>query len=76
MPVRFPLTTPRTVNLFETDPFLQAARAQPFWIACACSTLVYGYVSTKRRSIRAPMFVGFVLFTAGLVGMATVEPGD
>ncbi|KAK5693788.1 hypothetical protein LTR17_025026 [Elasticomyces elasticus] len=64
-----------TVNLFETDPFLEVARGQPFWIACMFSTLVYGYVSTKRRSIRAPMFVGFVLFTAGLIGLATIEPG-
>ena len=38
--------------------------------------MIYGYVSTKRRSIRSPMFVGFLLFTAGLVGLATVEPDD
>ncbi|KAK5722045.1 hypothetical protein LTR17_014481 [Elasticomyces elasticus] len=57
-------------------PFLEVARAQPFWIACACSTLVYGYVSTKRRTIRTPMFIGFVLFTAGLVGLASIEPDD
>ena len=37
---------------------------------------MYGYVSTKRRSIRSPMFVGFLLFTAGIIGMATIEPGD
>ena len=66
----------RTVNLFETDPFLQVVRAQPFWIACAISTVAYGLVGTKRRSIRLPLFVGFVLLTAGLIGLATIQPGD
>jgi len=66
----------RTVSLFETDAFLQVARAQPFWVSCAFATMIYGYVSTKRRSIRSPMFVGFLLFTAGLIGMATVQPSQ
>ncbi|KAK6397840.1 hypothetical protein LTR65_005088 [Meristemomyces frigidus] len=65
-----------TLNLFETDPLLLVARGQPFWIACVFSTLAYGYVSTKRRSIRAPMFVGFAILTAGLIGLATIQPDD
>jgi len=40
------------------------------------STVVYGYVSTKLRTIRSPLFVGFLLFTAGIVGLATVQPSD
>lgn len=28
------------------------------------------------RTIRVPLFTGFVLFTAGIVGLATIEPGD
>ena len=37
---------------------------------------MYGYVSTKMRSIRAPLFVGFVLLTGGILGLATVQPGQ
>ena len=49
---------------------------QPFWIACALSTIVYGYASTKLRSIRSPLFCGFVIYTAGTVGLATIQPSD
>jgi hypothetical protein len=64
----------RTTSLFENDPFLLTAREQPFWIACGISTVFYGYASTKLRTIRLPLFVGFVLFTGGMVGFATVQP--
>lgn len=38
--------------------------------------MIYGYVSTKFRSIRAPLFVGFLLLTGGIVGLATIQPED
>lgn len=66
----------RTATLFESDPLKLVARLQPFWIACALSTMVYGYVSTKLRSIRSPLFAGFLIYTAGTVGLATVQPED
>lgn len=66
----------RTTNLFEEDPFLEVARAQPFWVACGLSTVFYGYASTKLRTIRSPLFVGFLLLTAGIVGLATIQPND
>ncbi|KAH8700873.1 major facilitator superfamily domain-containing protein [Talaromyces proteolyticus] len=62
-----------TSNLFETDPFLETARDVPFWLACGLSTVAYGYASTKLRTIRLPLFVGFLIFTAGIVGLATIE---
>ncbi|KAJ6096719.1 hypothetical protein N7486_007465 [Penicillium sp. IBT 16267x] len=65
-----------TKALFTTDPFLQAARQQPFTIATALSTVVYGYASLKFRTIRSPMIAGFVILTGGVVGMATIQPGD
>ncbi|OGM40964.1 hypothetical protein ABOM_010480 [Aspergillus bombycis] len=66
-----------TMALFETDPFLEAARQIPYWIASAIATVIYGYYSTKFRTIRSPMFIGFFIFTCGLVGLATVQPsGD
>lgn len=66
----------RTTSLFTTDPLLEVARIQPFWIACMLSTIVYGFISTTFRTIKWPLLAGFILFTAGLVGFATVQPGD
>jgi hypothetical protein len=36
--------------------------------------MVYGYVSTKLRSVRWPLAVGFTIWTAGTIGLACVEP--
>jgi hypothetical protein len=38
--------------------------------------MMYGYASTKLRTIRWPLLVGFVFFTGGVIGYATIEPGD
>ncbi|CAD6587036.1 MAG: hypothetical protein CYPHOPRED_003766 [Cyphobasidiales sp. Tagirdzhanova-0007] len=65
-----------TINLFETNPFLVAARGIPFWICAGCSTVLYGFASSKFRTIRSPLLIGFVLFTTGMVGLATVQPGQ
>ena len=48
----------------------------PFWVGFIVGAPIYGYVSTKMRKIRSPLFVGYLLFTAGVLGLATVEPGD
>jgi hypothetical protein len=45
-------------------------------VAACLSTLIWGYWSTKRRTIRAPLFTGFLIFTAGIVGLATLQPSD
>ncbi|KAJ5974302.1 hypothetical protein N7481_011512 [Penicillium waksmanii] len=63
-------------ELFRGDAFLLAAREQPFWISGGIGTVIYGYVSTRFRSIRAPLFIGFLLLTAGVVGLATLQPKD
>ncbi len=66
----------RTTALYETDTFLLAAREQPFWVAGGVSALVWGFWSVKARSIRVPLFAGFFIFTAGIVGFATIQPED
>ena len=38
------------------------------------STVLWGYGSSKLRIIREPLFFGFLIFTAGIVGIATIEP--
>ncbi|KAJ9633594.1 hypothetical protein H2204_006800 [Knufia peltigerae] len=63
-----------TTVLFETDPLLLTARGNPFWVACGLSTVFWGYIATKFRTIRVPLFFGFFIFTAGIVGIATTQP--
>jgi len=75
-PIYTSLITIRTTSLFETDAFLLTAREQPFWVAAGLSTVPYGYVSTKLRNIKGPLFVGFLLLTAGIIGLATIEPSQ
>lgn len=70
------LSALRNTQLFETDPFLLTARSQPFWIGCMLTTVIWGYWSTRFQTIRAPLFTGFLLFTAGIIGFATIEPDD
>lgn len=60
--------------LFESNPLLQAVRLLPFWIATALITMVYGFFSSRFRTIRSPLFAGFFIFTSGIVGLATIEP--
>lgn len=52
------------------------ARAQPYWIAGLIGTIIWGTASTRFRTIREPLFMGYLIFTAGIVGMATIQPGD
>lgn len=65
-----------TTSLFTQDPFIQVARAQPAWICGGLSTVVYGFASTKLKTIRGPLCVGFLIMTGGLVGLALTQPGD
>lgn len=66
----------RTTAIFEQDPLLLAARIISFWVGSGASTLLWGFWSTKFRTIRDPMFAGFAIFTGGIVGLATLQPGD
>ena len=40
------------------------------------ATLGWGYLSTHFRTIREPLFLGFLLLTAAMVGFATLEPAN
>ena len=48
----------------------------PYWVGFIIGAPIYGYISAKFRVIRLPLFVGYLLFTAGIVGLATIQPGD
>ena len=40
------------------------------------STPFYGYVSTRFKIIREPLAFGFLLYTGGVAGLATIQPGQ
>ena len=40
------------------------------------STILWGYWTVKTKSIRVPLFFGFMIFTAGIVGFTTIQPQD
>ncbi|TID25717.1 putative siderophore iron transporter [Venturia nashicola] len=53
-----------------------ATRILPYWLACGVGTIAFGYWSTRARTIKLPLLVGFTIFTAGIVGLATIGPGQ
>ncbi|KEF57513.1 uncharacterized protein A1O9_05430 [Exophiala aquamarina CBS 119918] len=63
-------------TLFEEDPFLLAAREQPFWLGCLLSTPIWGLIGTRLRRLKEPMSAGFLIFTGGIAGLATIQPDD
>jgi hypothetical protein len=40
------------------------------------SIVLWGYVGSRFRTVREPLIIGFILFTAGLVGLSTIQPGQ
>lgn len=48
----------------------------PFWVAGGISTVIWGWSSTRFRTIREPLFIGYLIFTAAIIGFATIEPSD
>ncbi|KAH8653570.1 putative siderophore iron transporter [Xylariales sp. PMI_506] len=65
-----------TTSLFEQDAFLLAVRELPFWGMGGIATAGWGFWSMKAKSIRVPLFTGFLILTAGIAGFATVQPGQ
>ena len=62
--------------MFESDPLLLVTRELRFWMAGGFSTVVWGYASTRFRTIREPLFLRVLLFTGSIIGFSTVQPGD
>ena len=48
----------------------------PFWVAGGISTVIWGYSSTRFRTIREPLFLGYLIFTGAIVGLACIQPDD
>ncbi|KEF62550.1 uncharacterized protein A1O9_00523 [Exophiala aquamarina CBS 119918] len=76
MTFAFSIFYPVMSGLFTTDAFEVVTRSQPYFVAALISTVVWGYFSSRLRTIRSPMVVGFIIMTGGLVGWTTIQPGD
>ena len=66
----------RTTAVFESDPFLVSVRTVTYYIAVLPGTLVFGYISTKMRSVREVLIVAFLINLGGLIGFATIQPSQ
>lgn len=73
---RTELIRPRSQTLFTSDVFQVVVRSQPYSVAGFLSTLVWGWLATKFRTIREPLLGGFLLLTVATIGWATIEPGE
>ena len=46
-----------------------------FWVSSAIGSIIFGYFSTRYRTVREPLAVGFLIFTGAIVGFACIQPG-
>lgn len=51
-------------------------RSEACFVTALVSAPIWGFISSHFRTIRAPLIVGFIFFTGGLTGFATVQPDD
>lgn len=65
-----------TRALFETDTFILVVRELPFWITCLISCLLWAQLSTRFRMIREFLSMSILIWVGGLIGFATIQPGD
>ncbi|KZM23649.1 transmembrane transport [Ascochyta rabiei] len=63
-----------TQALYESDPLKIVARGTPYWVAMVICTPIWAALSSYYRDVRWPMFGGFMIWTAGVVGFATLQP--
>ncbi|KAJ4392693.1 hypothetical protein N0V91_011305, partial [Didymella pomorum] len=62
--------------IYATDPLKVVARVLPFPLMACVGTFIFGFWSTRFRTIRSPMAVAFLIWAGGLVGLATLQPSD
>lgn len=66
----------RSSILFTQDTFRLAVRSLPFFIAMTLTTALWGYWSSRFRTIRNPLFAGYFLVMGFTVAFATIKPGQ
>lgn len=52
------------------------ARQEAFWVGCIIGSILFGYWSTRYKTIREPMAGGFFIFTCAMIGFSTIQPGQ
>ncbi|KAF4338445.1 siderophore iron transporter [Fusarium beomiforme] len=66
----------QSAAIYATDPLKVVARVVPWPLMACVGTFIFGFWSTKLRTIRSPMAASFLVWTGGLVGLATLQPSD
>ena len=64
----------RTNLLFEQDSFKLVLRSLASSVALIISSVIFGYLSTKFRTIREFLFIGFFILTAAVAAIAGLQP--
>jgi hypothetical protein len=70
------LTLRRTNALFTADPLGKAVRLLPLFVTPTVFTMLFGWASSHFRDIKYNLCVGFAILTGGIIGLATVQPGQ
>ncbi|KIX97340.1 uncharacterized protein Z520_06792 [Fonsecaea multimorphosa CBS 102226] len=65
-----------TKVVFEADILKAAARVIIYYASAGIGTIIFGIMCVKLRSIRESLVIGFGAALIGLIGMATVQPGQ
>lgn len=51
------------------------ARQEGFYVGCFIGSAVFGYLSSRLRSVREGIAAGYLFLTGGLIGLTTIQPG-
>ncbi|KAM0755149.1 putative siderophore iron transporter [Meredithblackwellia eburnea MCA 4105] len=65
-----------TGRLFEHDPLMLLVREEPFFGVATVACFIFGWWSTKAKTIKWPMMVGYACMVAGIACFATMTPSD
>ena len=66
----------RVATLFTPDPLSLATRELAYWLGSGVVTVVWGFLAQRLRSIRLPLGIAFLILTAGVAALASIQPGD
>lgn len=66
----------QTSILWESDPLKLAARGSIIFMCYGICAIPFGWYSQRTRRVKDTLLAGFVLFSAGIIGLATATPGS
>ncbi|CAD6587966.1 MAG: hypothetical protein CYPHOPRED_004210, partial [Cyphobasidiales sp. Tagirdzhanova-0007] len=61
------------IDVWESRPIFVSLRTIPFPVVSTLGQIPLGYLCTKYRAIRLPLFLGFVVYIAGFIGLGVTK---